>query len=803
MRSLSWPLLAAALGLAITGRVPCLAGSVEGGRAMDQRRWAERVIPLPKELSVDGSAALRADQVLCVREAPESPAVETAVGLVKAFALGRSVDAEFKVRLALAENAPKWIGADALKRLRGLPNADQAYLIAPSTRELALVANTPVGLLYAARTLSQLVNLPRKARPGTKIEMPLVRITDWPDLAERGQWGGDANRHQAAMSQWKLNVLEHDSGVGSDDQGRPTVTMKAPFVSGAAALGMKVVPFISHLEQLSRYPSIRKRTDIRSKPDPAKPLPSDYFPGLCMSSPATAEIVQGWLGKIAAIDGVTDIMVWLSEDRAPCFCEKCSGKEPFELEVKCIVGAFDEVRKAHPQARLRLLLTQGSYAVNDKVLAAVPEGVGVSYYDGGRTYDSSRRPMIYPLLERYARSGRWLGVYPQITHSWRCVFPWTGPQFVRYRAQEFADKRLQCMIGYAVPSNLFHDFNVTAMAEWTWNAHGRRAEEFCRAYALKKGISDPDLFAKWAMLAGEAGWSLAESKLFLTAIYNPSVGLGAGVPFDHRFQNASIANIEEQEKSIEAAREALALAKRFGTADTVCESECALAGLEAFGAIRSAFPLLAEKALDEAQRKALSQSLDTLDRSSTTLRGRLIEWGGRALQRPASGSLPGRLYDTAFALQITCDEFRAKAAVLGVADPRPETRFRKLREWSAQDFPVGSDVKIRTDITDIVPEQGGEWQVGLRFVESAYGTDVKAISVVSAAGGEEKVVAKTADAPARVSRYERWHEMRLDIPARASGGRLYLEVTLTGLPSDAPADRRTCSGAIGIRRIAP
>ena len=768
---------------------------------MDQLQWAERVIPLPKELSVDESIVLRADRVLCVRDAPGSPAVETAVGLVKAFALGRSVDAEFTVRLALAENAPKWVGADALERLRGLPNADQAYLIVPSSRELALVANTPVGLLYAARTLSQLVNLSQKARPGTEIEIPLVRVTDWPDLAERGQWGGDTGRHLAATSQWKLNLLEHDSGVGSDDQGRPTASMKAPFVNRAAALGVKVVPIIPHLEQLSRAQSIRNRADIQSKPDPAKPLPSDYLPGLCMSSPATAEIIRGWLGKIAEIDGITDIMVWLSEERAPCFCEKCVGREPFELEVKCIVGAFGEVRKDHPQARLRLLLTQGSYPVNDKVLAAVPKDVGVSYYDGGRTYDSSRRPMIYPLLESYARSGRWLGVYPQITHSWRCVFPWTGPQFVRYRCQEFADKRLQCMIGYAVPSNLFHDFNVTAMAEWTWNAHGRTPEQFCRAYALKKGLGDPDLFAKWAVLVGDAGWSLAESKLFLTAIYNPSLGIGAGVPFDHRFQSASIANIKELEKSIEAAREALALAGRSGNVDMVCESECVLAGLEAFGAIRSAFPLLTKKALDETQRKVLSGSLDSLDRSSAILRDRLIKWGKRVLQRPSSGGLPGRLYDTAFALQLTCDDFRAKASALGITDPRPETRFPELGKWSAQDFPTGSDSKLRFNLTDVVPEHGGEWQVGLRYLESAYGTDVKAISVISVTDGEEKVVAETPDAPARVSRYEPWHEMRLDIPARGSGERLYLEVALTGLPSNAPADRRSCSGAVGIRRI--
>ena len=78
---------------------------------------------------------------------------------------------------------------------------------------------------------------------------------------------------------------------------------------------------------------------------------------------------------------------------------------------------------------------------------------------------------------------------------------------------------------------------------------------------------------------------------------------------------------------------------------------------------------------------------------------------------------------------------------------------------------------------------------------------VKAISAVSAANGVEKIVANSTDAPAEVSRHERWHEMRLHIPARGSKDQLYLELDLTGLPSNAPADRRSCSGAVGIRRI--
>jgi len=65
---------------------------------------------------------------------------------------------------------------------------------------------------------------------------------------------------------------------------------------------------------------------------------------------------------------------------------------------------------------------------------------------------------------------------------------------------------------------------VAAMAEYTWNSHGKTPEDFARAYATVTGQDDPRAFARWAVLAGEAGWALAESNLLLTLIYNPTLG---------------------------------------------------------------------------------------------------------------------------------------------------------------------------------------------------------------------------------------------------------------------------------------
>ena len=139
--------------------------------------------------------------------------------------------------------------------------------------------------------------------------------------------------------------------------------------------------------------------------------------------------------------------VWLAEPPAPCWCDRCRGQNPVVLQTRLIVSAFERVRQDFPGHHVRILLTQGSYPDNAKVLANIPPDVRVAYYHGGRTYDSSTRPMIEPLLERFARSGGWLSVYPQLTNSWRTVFPFTGGHFIKARMTEFVQKGLKGFSG--------------------------------------------------------------------------------------------------------------------------------------------------------------------------------------------------------------------------------------------------------------------------------------------------------------------------------------------------------------------
>ena len=98
--------------------------------------------------------------------------------------------------------------APGAERLSKLPNADQAYRIVPlNDHTLALTATRPQGIYYAVQTLKQLIAAVPSAAAG-KITIPLADVTDWPDMAERGMWGGDVNDDMPWLAQWKMNLIE-------------------------------------------------------------------------------------------------------------------------------------------------------------------------------------------------------------------------------------------------------------------------------------------------------------------------------------------------------------------------------------------------------------------------------------------------------------------------------------------------------------------------------------------------------------------------------------------------------------------
>ena len=184
--------------------------------------------------------------------------------------------------------------------LLALPNADQAYRIRPVENGLELAGTTGVGVLYAARTLAQLVRVGIADQGPAEVEMPLATILDWPDLAERGEWGGNAAWDLASTAPLKMNLVEVGVLPGFDEHGTLRLTrITPPIDQEARALGVKALPYVPHLGDLGKTTNLFQwRPELMGTPDPSQPLPPDYKPSICFSKPAAAEFLAELMGEI-------------------------------------------------------------------------------------------------------------------------------------------------------------------------------------------------------------------------------------------------------------------------------------------------------------------------------------------------------------------------------------------------------------------------------------------------------------------------------------------------------------------------
>lgn len=504
--------------------------------AADQSGWLNSLMPLPQEVRIDGAITVKLSAIT-VRIPENAGEVERFAASELASFLGveivtRPVKGKTELLVGTFDSNGS-VGGVALKsdveRLRTLPNSDQSYVIrTEGAQRIVLAGLTGRGVTYAVRTFIQCIGM---RISGGAVTIPKITVTDWPDLAYRGFWDDTFPADQIDwVASMKLNVLDCLAKLIVNDDGRGQV-VRLPSKGETAFDGVdyaeycrlravQFVPVIMHLSHLSRTGIYEKYPQLIGIGEP----PDKRFIPPCAKRPELANVLADWMEDLAKRPAVEEISVWLSEVEQQCQCPECLAVGQYVMETRAILNAYNRVKANHPGLGLRILTTQGSYASNEKILAEIPEGVGVVYYDGVRTYDSSREPMIYFPLREFAAKGGILGVCPQLTVSWAVVCPWSSPQFVRCRMNEFADKKLTLVSAYATPDLHLYEFNVAAAAEWSWNAHGRTEGEFALAWATCQGMKDPETFADWAVLNGSVSWDIYGSAIPYHFIPNFGVG---------------------------------------------------------------------------------------------------------------------------------------------------------------------------------------------------------------------------------------------------------------------------------------
>jgi hypothetical protein len=654
----------------------CASGSMAGPNVVslsgDEREaWLQHVIPLPQRVDLRAEVALDPSEVAVIPpelgdEVTRQAVRELREALHLAEAAAEPSAEAFALRLQIG-------GAEATD-LRNLRNADQAYRIFPEPgyAGLRLVALTPRGLYYAAKTLNQLIAA--RATEG-RVEIPFLRVTDWPDIGERGLWGGDAFLRLRWLADRKLNICEQLTALSVDEQGRGHGGLRPtwePMVEEGPRYGIRPLPAIVHLNQLGgkglfeAYPELKAQGGDEG--------------AICYSQPAIVGVLADWIVDLGSLPDVTEVSVWLTENlhgKGGCQCAECRRVDRNVLETRVVLQAWKQARERLPEVGLRILLSEETYRSNELILQEVPWDVKVTYYHSLLTYTVSHEPMVYPLLEDYARRGRWLGVTPQFTAFVGRAAPFTGAHFIHQLMNEFADKGIACFTGYAIPRLQHAQFNVEAAAEWGWNAKGRTPREFALSYAVRHGIGDPERFAEWSEMIGPVEWHLygsewpaGELRRALKPVAQalregalPELGeVQLGV---FRFPWADYTSPEQLAADRAATERAVTLARELGDPEFVHES-LAVEGLtQALAALWELKSLVGPDGVAPNDRERASRHFGTFAEGCAQAAEAITAWA--LLVAPETGTdAGGRYWQVVEALQKMADDVRGLGRELGL-----------------------------------------------------------------------------------------------------------------------------------------
>ncbi len=499
----TWLRFILSLGLLIAVRTPA-ADVVSQAEAA---KWLQHLTPLPREINIPAKLACKRGEIALVGlPGGTTKVVEQALReltqLLQTSATGTK-PTKFKITFQL--------GGAAAETLKAVKNSTQAYRITPETdgNGLRLVALSDRGLYYASKTLQQLF---RARATGDALEMPLVTVTDWPEMETRGLWGSDSFDWLPWLAERKMNYQENISRMWVDPE---TKRGHARVKSGTEQLlrlgprmGIEHAPVVLHLEQLDNTGLFAAYPNLRGK-DGGKPG------AICYSQPEFVGVLTDWITELGSQPTVERVDVWFTEnlnDKGGCKCEKCSKTNWVLAEARTVIAAWQEAQKRKPGLGLRVLTSEATRKDNAALFAEIPREVGIWYYDSLLTYTTRKAGMIHGPVFKTAQSGHWVGVCPNLVARIGWAQPFTSPQFIHARMTEFTSKGLQGMIGYATPRTVMGRFNIEAAMEWLWNPTGRTPQAFARSWAVREKIRDPEKFAEWTELVGPVSWAIYGSE---------------------------------------------------------------------------------------------------------------------------------------------------------------------------------------------------------------------------------------------------------------------------------------------------
>ncbi|MBI3944783.1 MAG: hypothetical protein HY321_02615 [Armatimonadetes bacterium] len=499
-----------------------------------------------------------APENLSIRLDNPGPTEKTAVSqlqdLLRTFAGSGASDARFEIIIGCLDGKGR-VGGIPVKnarRLESLANSDQAYLIQPlGDDRLVVAALAPRGVYYGVMTLVQLI----ESRPGRNgVAIPVATVTDWPDFADRGFWHMRAGAIPR-LSRLKLNYIESFPRLEASEERKIRIASTSS-ISGrerekgtwsldsacaeSRKYAVKFVHGITHLDLWAESPELlegkgdRERLErgyqntavgftkafpeLVGKGDRARRF--DRYQGLCFSQPGLVDLLADLMWQVALLGG-DETTAWMSEyPGIQCECPRCLEAGQLQLEVKATLKAWQRVREQYPGFRLKVFYGRGGYPMRGEAVASYPE--------------AAMREIIALLPGEVAlcASGGTGGFLPMHAEQGGLTGQWAaGPalsywDFFNCGARETIARALDrkyyalCQFtpgcGYYFNDDMREiGLQVSVIAEYTWNTHGRDLGEFLGAWATRNGVSDPQRFSEFARTIPSAGGAGAPISTFV------------------------------------------------------------------------------------------------------------------------------------------------------------------------------------------------------------------------------------------------------------------------------------------------
>lgn len=496
--------------------------------------WKNHLLPLPKELTIDGQVRVNPSDVSILDESGCSAQSHQAVKELRQIFTEKANclpdGSSFTIKLALLNEEDTIEGTDiCVNDLRTLPNMEQAYKIFPVEDNcLIIAAIKSIGLFYGACTIKQLL---LATICSSSVTIPIVSIRDWPDISERGIWNfPDEAEWIPWLASKKLNYgkMAATQLAPVERNKENSATIDRELMLESQKRGFNYSPFILHLNFLHSCGIYRAYPELAGKGDGA--LTGRYFAhkdgnqhrAPCASQPILIDILAEWMASIAKQDGL-DISCWLSERPGQCECLECTSIGQFVLEARAFVTAWKRVKKVFPKLEIRLFISTTSLERDWRILNETPPEIKIERACAmglERIPHKPRDLFINPLYDKYASEGRWIASYDvPIGVNGDVETPeFKLPEKSAIRVQNYVTqlyrrkyKGAYGMVAWHTFAKETDDFNISALAEWSWNTEGRSVREFSIAWATSQGIDNTELFADWSEIVGELAFDVFDS----------------------------------------------------------------------------------------------------------------------------------------------------------------------------------------------------------------------------------------------------------------------------------------------------